>query len=174
MSHNWNVILVKVPSDSKISILKAVREISGLGLKEAKDTVESAPISIVKTATAEEAEKLELKLKNAGAIVTIEVYEEEHSEKLLLDNLLVGENISFLDAMQQIKEQIAMLRTKEIKAEEEILTANNTLTEVQEKFKGMASELENFGRTSFGDYERAYLISSHPEIVITVEDISKT
>jgi hypothetical protein len=174
MSHNWNVILVKVPSDSKISILKAVREISGLGLKEAKDTVESAPISIVKTATAEEAEKLELKLKNAGAIVTIEVYEEEHSEKLLLDNLLVGENISFLDAMQQIKEQIAMLRTKEIKAEEEILTANNTLTEVQEKFKGMASELENFGRTSFGDYERAYLISSHPEIVITVEEISKT
>jgi len=174
MSHNWNVILVKVPNDRKISILKAVREISDLGLKEAKDIVESAPISIVKTATAEEAEKWELKLKNAGAIVSIEVDKEEHSEKRLLDNVLVGDNIRVVDAMQQIKEQIAILRTKEMKEEEEILTASNILTEVQEKFKGIAPELESLGRTTFGNHEGAYLISSHPEIVITVEEISKT
>ncbi|MFM6396858.1 MAG: hypothetical protein ACKPFF_09265, partial [Planktothrix sp.] len=106
--------------------------------------------------------------------MSIEVDKEEHSEKRLLDNLLVGDNISFLDAMQQIKEQIAILRTKEMKAEEEILTASNILTEVQEKFKGIAPELESLGRTTFGNHEGAYLISSHPEIVITVEEISKT
>ena len=120
MSQNYNVILVKVPENQKISILKAVRAINDLGLKEAKDIVESAPISIVKTATKEEAEKLKLKLKNAGAIVTIEVCEGESSEKLLSGNLVVGENISFLDAMQQIKEQIAILRKKELRVQEEI------------------------------------------------------
>ena len=174
MSQNYNVILVKVPENQKISILKAVRAINDLGLKEAKDIVESAPISLVKTATKEEAEKLKLKLKNAGAIVTIEVCEGESSEKLLSGNLVVGENISFLDAMQQIKEQIAILRKKELRVHEEILTVSNTLIEVQEQFKRIAPELENLGRTSFGDSEVSYMVSSHPEIIVTIEKISET
>ena len=46
---NWNVTLVEVPDDKKISILKAVRSLTGLGLKESKDLIESTPVSLVKT-----------------------------------------------------------------------------------------------------------------------------
>lgn len=56
---------------SKIGVIKAVREITGLGLKEAKDLVESAP-KVIKEATAkEEAESIKAKLEEAGATVTL-------------------------------------------------------------------------------------------------------
>ena len=55
-----------------------------------------------------------------------------------------------------------------------LLTASNTLIEVQEQFKRIAPELENLGRTSFGDSEVSYMVSSHPEIIVTIEKISET
>ena len=56
---------------SKIGVIKAVREITGLGLKEAKDLVEAAP-KVIKEATAkEEAESIKAKLEEAGATVTL-------------------------------------------------------------------------------------------------------
>lgn len=59
------------PGDSKINVIKAVREISGQGLKEAKDMVDGAPMMIKEGASKEEAEELKGKLEEAGATVTL-------------------------------------------------------------------------------------------------------
>ena len=55
----------------KLNVIKAVREITGLGLKEAKDLVEGAPNVIKESASKEEAEDLKKKLEEAGAKVTL-------------------------------------------------------------------------------------------------------
>jgi len=55
----------------KINVIKVVREITGLGLKEAKDLVEGAPKPIKEGASKEEAESLKKKLEEAGAQVTL-------------------------------------------------------------------------------------------------------
>ena len=55
----------------KLNVIKVVREITGLGLKEAKDLVEGAPKTIKEGATKEDAEALKKKLEEAGAKVTL-------------------------------------------------------------------------------------------------------
>lgn len=60
-----------VPSDKKIGIIKAVREVTGLGLKEAKDIVEGAPKELKASAPKAEAESIQQKLQAAGAKVTL-------------------------------------------------------------------------------------------------------
>lgn len=57
---------------NKIAVIKAVREVSGLGLKEAKDLVEGAPKVLKETAPKAEAEEIQKKLKDAGAEVSLE------------------------------------------------------------------------------------------------------
>ena len=57
--------------DQKIKVIKVVREITGLGLKEAKDLVESAPKNIKEGIAKDEAEALKAKLEAEGATVTI-------------------------------------------------------------------------------------------------------
>ncbi len=62
----WDVIL-KTGGDQKIQVIKVLREVTGLGLKEAKDIVDAAP-KAVKTGLAKaEAEELKKKLESAGA-----------------------------------------------------------------------------------------------------------
>jgi large subunit ribosomal protein L7/L12 len=56
---------------SKINVIKAVREITGLGLKDAKDLVDAAPKVIKEKATKAEAEDMKKKLEEAGAKVTL-------------------------------------------------------------------------------------------------------
>ncbi len=58
-------------SASKVAVIKAVKEIAGLGLSEAKELVESAPKAIKENVRAEEAKELEKKLKEAGADVEL-------------------------------------------------------------------------------------------------------
>lgn len=60
-----------VPDDKKIGIIKAVREVTGLGLKEAKDIVEGAPKVLKASAAKAEAEEIQKKLQAAGAKVTL-------------------------------------------------------------------------------------------------------
>jgi large subunit ribosomal protein L7/L12 len=67
----FNVILEEFPSDKKISVLKAVRELTGLGLKEAKDLVESAPKSVKEGIPKEAAEEAKKALETAGGKVSI-------------------------------------------------------------------------------------------------------
>ena len=57
--------------DNKIAVIKAVREISGLGLKEAKELVESAPAPIQEGVAKDKAEEVKAKLEEAGAAVSL-------------------------------------------------------------------------------------------------------
>lgn len=66
----FNVVL-ESPGDKKIQVIKAVRELTSLGLKEAKDLVESAPCNVKEAIAKDEAEKTKEKLEAAGAIVSI-------------------------------------------------------------------------------------------------------
>ncbi len=64
-------VILKGQGDKKIAVIKAVRKITGLGLKEAKDMVDSAPTKIKEGVSKDEAEKLKKDLDEAGAIVEI-------------------------------------------------------------------------------------------------------
>ena len=65
-----NVILTSA-GDKKIQVLKVVRELTGLGLKEAKDLVDTAPKAVKEGITKEEAEKIKKDLEEQGATVEI-------------------------------------------------------------------------------------------------------
>ena len=67
----FDVILASVPADKKIACIKVVREITGLGLKEAKDLVEGAPKPHKEGVAKDEAEELKKKLTEAGAGVEL-------------------------------------------------------------------------------------------------------
>lgn len=66
-SSEFAVNLEEVPADKKIAVIKAVREITGLGLKEAKDLVEGAPKEVKKPVSKADAEEMVKKLTDAGA-----------------------------------------------------------------------------------------------------------
>jgi large subunit ribosomal protein L7/L12 len=57
--------------DNKIAVIKVVRELTGLGLKEAKDLVEGAPKPVVEGANKEKADEAKAKLEEAGAAVSV-------------------------------------------------------------------------------------------------------
>ena len=67
----FNLTLESFPADKKIGIIKVVRELTGLGLKEAKDAVEGAPKKIKEGASKADCEAAATKLKDAGAVVSI-------------------------------------------------------------------------------------------------------
>ncbi|MFY9140758.1 MAG: 50S ribosomal protein L7/L12 [Thermacetogeniaceae bacterium] len=66
----FNVVL-KAVGDQKIKVIKAVREITGLGLKEAKELVDNAPKPVKENVSKEEAEEIKAKLTEVGAEVEI-------------------------------------------------------------------------------------------------------
>ncbi|MFG0334636.1 MAG: 50S ribosomal protein L7/L12, partial [Maioricimonas sp. JB049] len=66
----FDVVLTSF-GENKIAVIKAVRSITGLGLKEAKEAVESAPKAIKEGVDKEEAEKLKAELEGAGASVEL-------------------------------------------------------------------------------------------------------
>ena len=66
----FDVVLKEVGAN-KIKVIKVVREITGLGLKEAKDLVEGAPKAVQEGVNKEKAEEIKKKLEDAGAAVTI-------------------------------------------------------------------------------------------------------
>ncbi len=68
---DFTVVLASAPADKKIPIIKVVRELTGLGLKEAKDLVEGAPKPVKEGVPKAQAEEIKKKLVEAGA--TIEV-----------------------------------------------------------------------------------------------------
>jgi len=66
----FTVVLSEV-GDKKINVIKAVREVTSLGLKEAKDLVEGAPQTVKENVSKEEADKIKKVFEEAGAKVTI-------------------------------------------------------------------------------------------------------
>lgn len=71
-STDFKVTLTEVPADKKIGVIKVVRELTGLGLKEAKDLVEGAPKVLKETAPKAEAEEISKKITEAGGKVKLE------------------------------------------------------------------------------------------------------
>jgi large subunit ribosomal protein L7/L12 len=67
---DFDVILASI-GEKKINVIKEVRAITGLGLKEAKDMVESAPATIKEGASKDESEEIKKKLEEAGATVEV-------------------------------------------------------------------------------------------------------
>ena len=67
---DFNVELTSV-GDKKISVIKVIREVTSLGLKEAKEMADGAPGIIKESVSKEEADELKSKLEEAGATVTL-------------------------------------------------------------------------------------------------------
>ncbi|MBN1915009.1 MAG: 50S ribosomal protein L7/L12 [Parachlamydiales bacterium] len=70
-STDFKVTLEQVPADKKIAVIKIVREITGLGLKEAKDLVDGAPKELKASAPKAEAEGIKDKIEKAGGKVAL-------------------------------------------------------------------------------------------------------
>lgn len=68
---SFNVVL-KAAGDQKLNVIKAIREITTLGLKEAKDLVDGAPKTVKENVKKEEADEMKAKLTAAGATVEIQ------------------------------------------------------------------------------------------------------
>ncbi len=66
----FDVVLEGI-GDKKIQVIKVVREITGLGLKEAKEAVDNAPTTLKEAASKEEAEQMKAKLEEQGATVAL-------------------------------------------------------------------------------------------------------
>ena len=64
-------VVLTGPGDAKINVIKAVREITGLGLKEAKDLVDGAPKPVLEKVSKEDANKAKAQLEEAGATVEL-------------------------------------------------------------------------------------------------------
>ena len=67
----FNIILEAITSDKKIAVLKVVRTLTGLGLKEAKELVESAPKQIQEGVTKDVADDIKKQLEDAGGTVSL-------------------------------------------------------------------------------------------------------
>ena len=68
---SFDIVLAGAPADKKIQVIKVVREITGLGLKEAKDLVEAAPKPVKEGVSKEEADGFQKKLQDVGATVEV-------------------------------------------------------------------------------------------------------
>ena len=64
-------VILSAAGDQKVQVIKAVRAITGLGLKEAKDLVEGAPKPVKEGVSKDEAEQIKVKLEEAGATVEV-------------------------------------------------------------------------------------------------------
>jgi len=68
---SFTVVLESAPADKKISVIKEVRAITGLGLKEAKDLVDGAPKPVKEGIAKDEADKIKKQLEDSGAKVKL-------------------------------------------------------------------------------------------------------
>jgi large subunit ribosomal protein L7/L12 len=67
----FTVLLKEYPADKKVTVIKVIREITGLGLKEAKDLVEGAPSTVKESVSKADSDAMKKKLEDAGAKVEV-------------------------------------------------------------------------------------------------------
>jgi large subunit ribosomal protein L7/L12 len=67
----FTVVLKEYPPEKKVTVIKVVREVTGLGLKEAKDLVEGAPSTVKESVNKADSEKIKKSLEDAGAKVEV-------------------------------------------------------------------------------------------------------
>ena len=68
---DFQVTLAEAPADKRLAVIKALRELLGLALKEAKEMTESAPVVVKESAPKKEADEIKSKLEGVGAKVTL-------------------------------------------------------------------------------------------------------
>ena len=83
-STDFQVTLAEAPSDKRLGIIKALREVAGLSLKDAKDLAEAVPKVVKETAPKAEAEEMKKKLEAAGGKVTLKGLYETGSSHISL------------------------------------------------------------------------------------------
>ena len=67
----FTIMMKAYPADKKVVVIKVIREITGLGLKEAKDLVEGAPSTVKEAVSKADAEKIKKQLEDVGATVEV-------------------------------------------------------------------------------------------------------
>jgi len=67
----FTVVLKAYPAEKKVTVIKVIREITGLGLKEAKDLVEGAPSTVKESVSKADSEKFKKQLEDGGATVEV-------------------------------------------------------------------------------------------------------
>ena len=67
----FTVVLKEYPADKKVSVIKVIRELTGLGLKEAKDLVEGVPSTVKEAVSKADSEAMKKKLEDSGAKVEV-------------------------------------------------------------------------------------------------------
>ena len=67
----FTVVLKEYPADKKVTVIKVIREITGLGLKEAKDLVEGVPSTVKEAVSKADSDSMKKKLEDAGAKVEV-------------------------------------------------------------------------------------------------------
>lgn len=67
----FTVVLKEYPADKKVTVIKVIREITGLGLKEAKDLVEGVPSTVKEAVSKADSDAMKKKLEDAGAKVEV-------------------------------------------------------------------------------------------------------
>jgi large subunit ribosomal protein L7/L12 len=67
----FTVVLKEYPADKKVTVIKVIREITGLGLKEAKDLVEGVPSTVKEAVSKADSDTMKKKLEEAGAKVEV-------------------------------------------------------------------------------------------------------
>jgi ribosomal protein L7/L12 len=104
----YDVILDSAPRDKKIQVIKAIRELTKLGLKEAKDLVDRAPKPVLEAVSPDTAAKAETALKAAGATVTIRPirhagwHDPTTSFDVILDSALRDKKIQVIKAIREL------------------------------------------------------------------------
>jgi len=67
----FTVVLKEYPADKKVTVIKVIRELTGLGLKEAKDLVEGVPSTVKESVSKADSDSMKKKLEDAGAKVEV-------------------------------------------------------------------------------------------------------
>merc|ERR1719335_1950784 len=145
----FDLVLDSFPADKKIAVLKVVRELTGMGLKDAKDMVEKAPCTLKEGASKAECEEAQKKLEDAGG----KVVQRAAGATMLLEDLedLVDQADLYAEAAQDTADLLDLLRgpapasvmRSSARASSPVMSA--AVDEVMEKLKSMtlleASEL---------------------------------
>merc|ERR1719146_369364 len=104
----FDLVLESFPADKKIAVLKVVRELTGLGLKDAKEMVEKAPCTLKEGASKAECEEAQAKLEEAGG----KVVQRAAGATMLLEDLedLVDQADLYAEAAQDTADLLDLLR----------------------------------------------------------------
>jgi large subunit ribosomal protein L7/L12 len=137
------VILKEVPADKKIAILKVVRTLTGLGLKEAKDIVESVPITVGEALLQEVAVDFKQQLEEVGAKVYIRLLQsaliKPRRFNVILEEVPVDKKIAILKVVRTLT-RLGLKEAKDLVESAPITVGESLIQGIAEDFKQQLEE----------------------------------